>query len=104
MKLIIISGPPAVGKMTVGQELAIKLDFKLFHNHMSIELVNQFFDFGTESFRRLDDSIRFAVFQEIAKSDIKGLIFTMVWDYDDPGDEKYIDKIIDIFSKPYGIV
>ena len=47
MKLIILFGPPAVGKMTVGQELEKITRLKLFHNHMSLELVNQFFDFGT---------------------------------------------------------
>lgn len=98
MKLVVISGPPAVGKMTVGQLLAEKTGFVLFHNHMSIELVNRFFDFGTDHFRRLDDAIRFAVFREISQSNLKGLVFTMVWDYDDPKDEKYIDKITDIFK------
>ena len=40
--LIMITGPQAVGKMTVGQELAKLTNFKLFHNHMSIDLVNNF--------------------------------------------------------------
>ena len=37
--LVIIIGPHAVGKMTVGQELARITDLRLFHNHMSIELI-----------------------------------------------------------------
>ena len=32
MKLVIIFGPHAVGKMTVGQELEKISDLKLFHN------------------------------------------------------------------------
>lgn len=44
-KLIIITGPQAVGKMTVGQELSRMTNFKLFHNHMSIDLVNHFFSY-----------------------------------------------------------
>lgn len=43
MKLVIILGPHAVGKMTVGQELAAITGLKLFHNHMTIELVRNFF-------------------------------------------------------------
>jgi shikimate kinase len=43
MKLIIIFGPQAVGKMTVGQELGKITNLKLFHNHMTIELVSPFF-------------------------------------------------------------
>ena len=44
MKFVVIFGPPAVGKMTVGQELAKLTGLKLFHNHMTIELVLNFFD------------------------------------------------------------
>ena len=40
MKLILIFGPQAVGKMTVGQELATLTGLKLFHNHMTIDLVS----------------------------------------------------------------
>ena len=40
MKLVLIFGPQAVGKMTVGQELAKKTGLKLFHNHMTIELLS----------------------------------------------------------------
>ena len=41
--LVIILGPHAVGKMTVGQELAKITDLRLFHNHMSIELARKLF-------------------------------------------------------------
>ncbi len=98
MKLVIIIGPPAVGKMTVGQELVKLTDLRLFHNHMSIELVHQFFDFGTPSFSKLVDTIRFGVFEEVAKSQLEGLIFTLVWAFDYKEDEAYVDRIIDIFK------
>lgn len=39
MSLVIIFGPQAVGKMTVGHALEDITDLKLFHNHMTIELV-----------------------------------------------------------------
>lgn len=97
--LIIICGAPASGKMTVGQSLEKHLGHKLFFNHMSLELVNQFFDFGTANFEALDHKIRFDIFQAVADSDLGGLIFTIVWDYNLPEDEEYIDDIIDIFSK-----
>jgi len=53
----------------------------LFHNPLSIELVNRFFDFGTESFERLYKAIRFALFRGMPDSELGGLIFTLVWDY-----------------------
>ena len=65
---------------------------------MSIELVNKFFDFGTSEFERLDRQIRFNIFKEVAQSDLDGLIFTIVWDYDFKEDEDYIDDIIEIFE------
>lgn len=43
MKLIILLGPHAVGKMTVGQALSRITGLKLFHNHMTIELLARFF-------------------------------------------------------------
>jgi len=99
MNLIIICGPPASEKMTVGQELQKKTGYKLFHNHLSLELVNQFFDFGTPNFKHLDKKIRFDIFEEIANSKVEGLIFTMVWAFDEKEDEEYIDEIIKIFSR-----
>ena len=99
MHLVIIIGPPASGKMTVGQELSKIIGYKLFHNHMSLELVNQFFDFGTPNFQNLDKKIRFDIFDEIANSTIEGLIFTIVIAFDETEDEEYIDEIVRVFEK-----
>lgn len=98
MDLIIICGPPASGKMTVGQEVQKLTGHKLFYNHLSLELVNEFFDWGTPPFVELDKKIRFSIFETIAQSELSGLIFTMVWAFDDPEDEAYIDEIIAVFS------
>lgn len=98
MNLIIICGPPASGKMTVGQELQKLTNYKLFYNHLSLELVNQFFDFGTPNFNNLDRKIRFDIFKEIAKSKITGLIFTIVWAFDEKEDAEYIEDIIEVFK------
>ncbi len=98
MKLIIIFGPPAVGKMTVGRALCKITNLKLFHNHMSIELVRNFFDFGHPQFRRLDTDIRNLIFKEVAKSDLEGLIFTFVWAVDQIVERHYINSIVNIFQ------
>lgn len=97
MKFILITGPQAVGKMTVGQELEKITNLKLFHNHMSIELVLNFFDYGTPSFRRLSTLIREEIFKEVADSDLEGLIFTYVWYFDDKNDWDYIENLTRIF-------
>ena len=44
MKLVLIVGSGAVGKMTVGQELMKITDLRLFHNHMMIEPVIDILD------------------------------------------------------------
>ena len=45
MKLVLIVGSGAVGKMTVGQELMKITDLRLFHNHMMIEPVIDIFGY-----------------------------------------------------------
>ncbi|MEL7339057.1 MAG: shikimate kinase [Bacteroidota bacterium] len=98
MKFVLITGPAASGKMTVGATLAERTGLKLFHNHMSIELVRAFFDFGEKGFSTLDQKIRWAIFEEVAKSGLPGMIFTLVCDFDDPGDHAYMAKIVDMFE------
>lgn len=97
MKFVLLTGPHAVGKMTVGQALAERTGMKLFHNHMSIDLVSQFFDFGTDQGRRLVTTIRQAIFEEVAQSDLEGLIFTFMWAFDHPGDWAYVKEVTDFF-------
>ena len=43
MKLLILVGSGAVGKMTVGQSIMRKTALRLFHNHMMIEPVIEIF-------------------------------------------------------------
>ena len=45
MKLVILFGNLAVGKMMVGQELTKITNLKLFHNHMTIEPVIEIFGY-----------------------------------------------------------
>jgi shikimate kinase len=97
MKYILIYGPQAVGKMTVGHELEKITNLKLFHNHMTIELVTPFFNYGTSAGRRLVDHFRDEIFKEVASSDMEGLIFTYVWYFDSKEDWDYVESIAKIF-------
>ncbi|PWV94515.1 AAA domain-containing protein [Paenibacillus cellulosilyticus] len=98
MKLVILFGPQAVGKMTVGQELERITPLKLFHNHMTIELVSPFFSYSTAPGKRLVRQFRQAIFEEVAKSDLPGLIFTFVWALDLEDDWNYIREIRELFE------
>lgn len=91
MHFVVIFGPPAVGKMTVGYELAKRTGFKLLHNHMTIDLVLNFFPFGDPQFSTLVGEFRRRIVEEVAVSDAPGLVFTYVWSLADPGDKATID-------------
>src|SRR5439155_10930334 len=64
--LLFIVGPPAVGKMAVGHEVARRTGFKLFHNHHSIDIALRFFPFGSPPFQRLVGEFRRRIFEEVA--------------------------------------
>jgi hypothetical protein len=104
MKLVIIFGPQAVGKMTVGYELEKITDLKLFHNHMTIELVSPFFSFGSDEGKRLVRLFRQEIFEAVSKSDLGGLIFTVVWNFDQQGDWDYMDNLCKLFESQGGEV
>jgi hypothetical protein len=92
MKLVFIYGPPATGKLTVAKHLAKLTGFKLFHNHMTFDLVGSIFEFGTKPFAKLNDIYRLELFEAAAKEDINGLIFTFV--YAKPDDDHFIKETI----------
>jgi tRNA uridine 5-carbamoylmethylation protein Kti12 len=91
MKLVIIHGPPAAGKYTVGTELAKRTGYKLFHNHVSIDCVKPVFDFGTEPFNRLVELIRMETIAEAARQNVD-LIHTFV--YASEIDDEHFRRII----------
>jgi len=99
MKFLVIFGPPAVGKMTVGYELAKLTGLRLFHNHMTIELVLNFFDFGEPQFHTLVSEFRRRIFEEVAAGNLPGLIFTFVWALDLESEKAYIERSCDIFRE-----
>ncbi|BBH18888.1 hypothetical protein Back11_02330 [Paenibacillus baekrokdamisoli] len=103
MNFILIFGPQAVGKMTVGHELEKITELKLFHNHMTIEMLYPIFGFGSELWR-LTDQFRVDIFEAVSKSNLYGLIFTYVWAFDQQADCDFIEKICNIFESKGGQV
>lgn len=95
MKLVIIIGNGAVGKMTVGQELAKITGLRLFHNHMSIEPILEIFgEYNADIVRKF----RELIFTEFAKTDKYGLIFTYIWAFDQQTDRDYMEHLREIFD------
>lgn len=95
---VIILGPHAVGKMTVGQELARITGLRLFHNHMSIELARKLFAPNEkDEFKALNCAIRQKVFDLFATRDLPGLIFTYMCAFDQQEEFDYLMGLIELF-------
>lgn len=99
MKLIIIFGPQACGKMTVGKHLSKLTGYKMLHNHISIEVALQYFNWGTEEFGELDSTIRYKIFELLKRSGQEAMIFTFTWGLNLDSDWTYIKKLINDYSE-----
>lgn len=103
--LLVIFGPVAVGKMTVGQVVCEKTGYKLFHNHMTIDTLTPVFDFGTRPFGTLVLEFRYRVIEEAAKSQLPGLVHTCAWAFQEGcGDTAYMGRIEDLVESHGGKV
>ncbi len=106
MKLVILFGPQAVGKMTVGHELEKSTWLKLFHNHMTIELIVPLFWYWQKApvWKKLVKEFRTRIFEEFAKTDNEWLIFTYIWAFDLKEDWDYLEDISKIFESKWAKV
>jgi hypothetical protein len=92
-ELLVIFGPPAVGKMTVGRAVCDRTDFRLFLNHDTIEPLIRIFGFGTPAFKTLNSEFRRRVVEEAAASGTR-LIFTLMWDLQEPDSADWVRGLI----------
>ncbi len=70
-----LHGLPGSGKLTVGRELQSITGFRLFHNHLAVDLLESVFEFGSAPFVELREQLWLSVFREAARSNLS-LIFT----------------------------
>jgi chloramphenicol 3-O-phosphotransferase len=101
MRLIFIHGAPAVGKLTVARELAALTGFRLFHNHLTVDLATSLFPFGSEPFILLRERIWLAAFAEAARNNVS-LIFT--FNPERTVRERFIQDTIDMVKAEGGKV
>src|SRR5689334_16095796 len=76
MRFVFLYGPPGVGKLTVGRELAGLTGFKLFHNHLMVNAVQAVFPRGSDSWDRLIRECQCLVLAEAARA---GVDLVMTW-------------------------
>jgi hypothetical protein len=91
MKFVFIYGPPAVGKLTVGRALAARTGWRLFHNHLTVDLVLSVYEFGSPGFVALREEIWLAVFRRAMADNLPGLIFTFNPENSVP--QRFIDRL-----------
>lgn len=98
MKLVLIVGAGAVGKMTVGQELMKITNLRLFHNHMMIEPVIEIFGrFKGDTILKLRD----VIFNDFVNDDNEGMIHTLMWAFDMESDWEYVENLAKKFNEVY---
>ena len=84
MKLLLLHGAPAAGKLTVAKALLRRVPGRLFDNHAAIDLARTMFDFGAPGFWELVRSIRYAALEAGAANGVELVVTTFC--YADPDD------------------
>lgn len=90
--------------MTVGAAIARRTGLRLLHNHQTIDLVLPYFEFGSPAFGRLVGEFRRRLVEEIAASDLPGLIFTFVRAFNLESDTKAVEDLATVFRERGGKV
>ena len=84
MKLVLIHGAPAAGKLTTARALLDRVGGRLFDNHAAIDLARTVFEFGTPGFWELVQATRVLVLESASVRGLPLLVMTFV--YVDPID------------------
>ena len=92
-ELIVIFGPPAVGKTTVGRAVCAVSDLRLFHNHHTIEPLHEIFGQDSPAFERLNGEFRRRVIEEAAADGVR-LVHTTVWNLAGERDATYVRGLV----------
>jgi adenylylsulfate kinase-like enzyme len=102
VRLIFLWGLPGTGKLTVAKELSELTGWRLFHNHLTVDLLLAVFPFGSKAFVELREQIWLSVFEAAAASGTHGLIFT--FNPENSVRQSFIDEVSALLAKHYGQV
>jgi hypothetical protein len=96
-ELMVVFGPPAVGKMTVGRAVCERTSFRLFLNHHTIEPLADVFGMDTAPFRTLTGEFRRRVVEEAAAADV-ALMLTLVWNLGGDEDARWVGGLVSPYA------
>lgn len=99
--LVVITGPQAVGKMTVAEVLKERTGYNLMINHDSIEVSDKIFGFATPAQKEFNLLIREMAFNTAIKYN-ESIIFTMALHFDDKEKIDYLRELEQRFNKTGG--
>lgn len=102
MKLIVIHGPPAAGKHTVGEKLSGLTGYQFFYNHLTVDVVRSLFDDEDKRRHDLLLDLRLEVIKAAAKYGLN-TIFTMAYTQDERS-EKFVRDILQAVASHGGSV
>jgi hypothetical protein len=92
-ELMLVFGPPAVGKTTVGRAVCERTPFRLFMNHHTIEPLAEIFGMGSPAFRTLTSEFRRRVVEEAAAAEV-ALMLTLVWNLEGQTDADWVRRLV----------
>ena len=94
MDLVVLAGLPGVGKLTVGRALADVTGYRLFHNHLTVDLALSLFKFGSQPFVELREEIWLAAIERAFGAKLKGVVFTLA--FDRTVRDRFVDQLQEI--------
>jgi len=114
MKLIVLHGPPASGKLTLANRLKEELGFNVLHNHLTVDIALEIYpEFGHGDFFDFVDTLRAMTIEKACQNKVEGLIVTFCYDVLSDGQvieeweaivSKYDGELIPIYLKVAGDV
>lgn len=87
MRLVVLYGPPGVGKLTVARELATRLGLPLVHNHLVVDLASALFPVVTREYSDLARALRRSLLDGAAAGGAPGLVTTFAFGVETFGGE-----------------
>lgn len=98
MKLVWLHGAAATGKLTIAKELAEHFDYKLFHNHLAVDLsLSIYQEFGDGDFFDFTNQIRRTTIAKAKEIGVSHLVMTYMTCYE--SDTEEINKYLAFFKE-----
>lgn len=98
MKLVIVYGPPGVGKLTVARSLSRMTGYKVLHTHLIVDLVSTVFSRADIEHSVWSENLRYRLITSAARANTAGLIITFSFGAENcfgiSEDTRFIKKVI----------